>query len=239
VLEALAAEYRRVLYIDVDTWVENAKLFGLFDLDLGGHPFAAVRDAVVAFVPGLSERARVLGPHGTKYLNAGVLLIDAPRYARDSTLARLLKLIRDKGPLLHRDQSALNMLLKGDWLELSPAFNQFAIQWGTFVTKVFAPVVVHFTGKAKPWTGPAFTLDHPARAAMERWFPASPWKDFLRGFVNLRAALDPAKPTAGNFDMEFRGKDAFVRFLRQTEFADVTAGITVARLENLPTPAAG
>lgn len=232
-LEALTGEYARVLYIDVDTWVEDARLFALFDLDMAGHPFAAVRDAVVAFVPGLSERVRVLGPNNTKYLNAGVLMVDAPRYASGKTLARLLKIIRG-GPLLHRDQSALNLLLKGDWLELSPAFNQFSIQWGTFVSRVCPPVVVHFTGAAKPWSGPKFRLAHPARAEMERYFPRSPWKDFLPGFVDLRAALQPSQPPADDFDGEFRGKDAYIRFLRETEFADVRAGIATLHLDRLP-----
>ena len=235
VLEELAAAYRRVIYLDVDTWVESAALFALFDLDMRGKVLAAVRDAVVAFVPGLPERQMVLGPNGTKYLNAGVLMVDAERYGRDGVLTRLLRIIRKSGELLHRDQSALNILLQGDWLELSPAFNLFAIEWDTFVTRVVKPVVVHFAGEGKPWRGARFTLNHPARAAMESWFPKSPWKDFLPRFFTVRDALALAsEQKPGNFDMAFRGKAAFVRYLRETEFADVTAGLTELHLGYLP-----
>jgi lipopolysaccharide biosynthesis glycosyltransferase len=234
VLEALSAEYRRIVYLDVDTWVESAKLFALFDLDMRGHPIAGVRDAVIAFVPGLAERERVLGPTATKYVNGGVLLVDAARYAADRMLPRLLRIIRKSQTLLHRDQSALNMLLQGDWLELSPAFNLFTIEWGTFVARVCPPVVVHFAGPAKPWSGPKFTLPHPARAAMEKYFPRSPWKTFLPGFVNLREALQPPEAPIGNFDSDFRGKDAVIGYLRETEFADVTAGIASLHLDQLP-----
>lgn len=235
-LDAIAADYRRILYLDVDTWVESAALFALFDLDMAGHAFVGVRDAVVAFVPGLSERAQVLGGAETKYLNTGVLLVDAARYRAARVLARLQAIAREaRRPLLHRDQSALNLLLRGDWLELSPAFNLLAVQWGTFVARVCPPVVVHFAGPAKPWHGPRFALDHPARAAMERWFPQSPWKDFLPRFVRLDALLDPSRAERqGSFDMDFPGKADFVRYLRETEFADERAGLTVLHREQLP-----
>ncbi len=236
ILDGLARQYRRVLYLDVDIWVADARPFALFDLDMEGHAVAAVRDAVVAFIPGNSEREMTVGLHSTKYLNSGVLLVDGARYRADRIAARLDKIVRRaKTPFLHRDQSALNRLLRGDWLELSPCFNLLAAQWGTFVTRICPPAIVHFTGPSKPWQGPHFVYDHPARAAMERWFPGSAWKDFLPRFVDLSRVLDPSRaPRLGNFDMDFPGKPDFIRFLRETRFADETAGLSVLRRELLP-----
>lgn len=236
ILDELARSYRRILYLDVDIWAEDARLFALFDLDMQGHAIAAVRDAVVAFIPGNDERVTTVGTDSTKYLNSGVLLVDAARYRADGIAARLEKIVRRaRRPFQHRDQSALNLLLKGDWLELSPCFNLLAAQWATFVPRVCPPVLVHFTGPSKPWHGPHFAYDHPARAAMEHWFPRSAWKDFLPRFVDLARVLDPAKaPRLGNFDMAFPGKAAFVAFLAETRFADETAGLTTLHRQFLP-----
>src|SRR5436190_2150346 len=66
--------YERILYLDTDTYAEDARLFRLFDLDMGGHVFAGVRDAVIAFVPGSDELSAILGPGNTRYMNSGVLL---------------------------------------------------------------------------------------------------------------------------------------------------------------------
>jgi hypothetical protein len=236
VLDELARDYARVLYLDVDIWVESAMLFALFDLDMEGHACAGVRDPVVAFVPGNPERAMVMGPTATKYLNTGVLMIDTARYRAAKVGERFLRVLRkDTRRFGYRDQSVLNVVLQGDWLELSPCFNLIAIQWNTFVARVCPPVVVHFTGPSKPWQGPLFVYDHPMRAAMERWFPQSAWKDFLPRFIDLKAALDPSRvPRQGNFDMDFPGKAAFVRFLRDTRFADETAGLVTLDRAQLP-----
>ena len=236
ILDAIARDYRRILYVDVDMWFEDQRLFALFDLDMEGHAFAAVRDGVIAYTPGPPECATVLGPGKTKYLNAGLLLVDAAGYRSAKVSAKLKRLIRDPGRrLFYRDQSALNLLLGGNWLELSPCFNILAVQWNTFVTRVCPPVVVHFTGASKPWQGPHFTLDHPARAAMERWFPGSAWKDFLPRFVDLSRVLDPLQARRqANFDMEFSGKADYVRFLRETRFADEKAGLTALYRDRLP-----
>jgi lipopolysaccharide biosynthesis glycosyltransferase len=39
----LAGEYRRILHLDADIAIENDKIFSLFDIEMGGHPIAAVR----------------------------------------------------------------------------------------------------------------------------------------------------------------------------------------------------
>jgi lipopolysaccharide biosynthesis glycosyltransferase len=235
-LDLLAPDYQRVLYLDVDTWVEDALLFDLLDIDMRGHAVAAVRDPVVAFVPGLSERRRILGANETKYLNTGVLLVDSAQFAARQIGRRVDQAIKaTPRPFVHRDQSALNAVLQGDWLELSPAFNLLAVEWDTFVTRVAPPAIVHFAGPGKPWSGPAFTLAHPARSAMERYFRSSAWPSFLPGMVNLAAALDPSSGSRmGNFDMAFPGRAAFLRYLRETEFADVAAGLSPFYPQHIP-----
>ena len=240
--EALRGEYRRLLYIDVDTWVENDRPFALFDLAMGGHPLAGVRDACVAYLRDAQEMASVRAEtYGNKYLNSGVLMIDTERFVAADIFAKLIALVADtRTPLLHRDQSALNLMFKGDWLELSPGYNMMPPTWRSDIRRVFDPVIVHFAGALKPWHGPRFIIDHPARAAMERYFPTSRWKGFLTQYFSLRDALaaaqsQPAPPQRDfHFGMEFPSRPIFLDYLRNTPFADVEAGLTTPHLDLLP-----
>ena len=45
----LLKKYDRLLYLDVDTYPESARVFDLLDLDLGGHLLAAIRDLNIPF----------------------------------------------------------------------------------------------------------------------------------------------------------------------------------------------
>lgn len=232
----LGKHYRRILYVDVDTYAENSGLYALFDLDMRGRLIGAVRDWLVAFGARQSELDATLGGRHAKYLNSGVLLIDCEAYVAREALLGLLEIVRvGAAQSIYRDQSALNTFLRGDWLELSPAFNMFIAGWNSPLSRICEPVITHFAGQKKPWHGPHFRSDHPARAEMERFFPASPWKGFLPRFFNVRDAIDlgtEGKPDG--MDWAFKANSPFVRYLRETEFADVTAGLTTLHLEHLP-----
>ena len=128
-------------------------------------------------------------------------------------------------------------LFMGDWLELSPGFNMMPPTWRSDIRRVFDPVIVHFAGALKPWHGPRFIIDHPARAAMERYFPTSRWKGFLTQYFSLRDALAPAKQPPQpdfHFGMPFPSRPIFLDYLRNTPFADVEAGLTAPHLDLLP-----
>jgi lipopolysaccharide biosynthesis glycosyltransferase len=233
--DTLAATHGRAIYLDVDTYADDARLFRLFDLDLRGHVFAAVRDAVVAFVPGSPELALILPKGNTRYVNSGVLVIDIARFHAERLVRQLLRIAKGKRQGFHAYQSALNLLLRGEFVELSPAFNLITPLWNSFVRGIVAPSIVHFAGVMKPWHGPGFRLDHPARREMERYLAMSPWPDFLRRFAGSPGDL-LSRPVmvAPSFDVAFEGKDAFLRYLRETEFADVAAGLAKLNLDALP-----
>lgn len=229
---ALGATYRRVLYLDVDTYVHGPVLFRLFDIDMGGRAVAAVCDPVVVFRPDERELAFAFGGRHERYFNAGVLLIDTRAYIDGKLLAGMVPMIVD-APLSYLDQSALNKSLDGNWVELSPSFNLFVNSWTSWLPHAFPPVVVHFAGKQKPWYGPELSYDHPAGAEMQRFFPRSPWKAFLsqhdaqkRTMRRLRLAM--------SYEKLFHRTTDLLRYYRETAFADVEAGLTVRHLEHIP-----
>ena len=241
----LARDYRRMLYIDVDTYPHDARLFGAFDLDLEGNAVGGVRDALIGF-PGSApsdERDETVRNREGKYLNTGVMLIDIDAFARARLLDRLCATIAQKRQALrYPDQSALNMLLDGKWLELSPAFNMLRAEYESFVRDAFPPVIAHFAGKTKPWHGPRFNFDHPVRRELETFIAGSPWPRFLGRFFSFDQAWQAAgKPGVvqpmGAGDFIARGiidRAALVRHLRKTRFADVEAGIVEPHLDKLP-----
>jgi hypothetical protein len=237
----LARDYRRMLYLDVDTYPHDPRLFGIFDLDLSGAAIAAVRDVLIAF-PGKApkiERDTTIRNREGKYLNSGVMLIDIDAYNRARLLDRLCALIDEKRQaLIYPDQSALNILLDGDWLELSPAFNMLRAEYRSFVREAFPPVIAHFAGKAKPWHGPRFALDHPVRGELEAFIAGSPWPGFLSRFFGFDQAWQAAgQPPPVDSDFIGRGvidRAALIHHLRETRFADVAARIVDAHLDKLP-----
>jgi lipopolysaccharide biosynthesis glycosyltransferase len=249
--DLLGDEYRRILYIDLDVYVHNAKLFSLLDLDMHDYAIGGVRDSMIAHtaIPtNAAELHDTLSKGSQKYLNGGLNLIDCQRFRRRDIQTKVVKAITGKKlPLRYNDQTAFNYVLDGDWLELSPSFNMFVPLWNSFVRQVCEPVLVHFAGSNKPWHGPAFIEDHPIKPELEAFLAATPWKDFRGRFFNLKTMVQAAprlsrgpglpapKPavrsimTRRDFEMK-----AFVAYLVSTEFADVEQGLTAPRFDLIP-----
>jgi lipopolysaccharide biosynthesis glycosyltransferase len=153
------------------------------------------------------------------------------------------------GKRIH-DQAAINRVLAGNWLELSPAINMPTMVRNTFVSEVCRPVVTHFLGKYKPWHGPAFSYGHPIYAEMTQFFARSPWPAFLaqhtseaghelrerQGRVGHDADALRGSTLAMQWPFLPRTTDyaAVVAYLRGTRFADVASGMAAINLDRIP-----
>ena len=241
----LADRYRRILYLDADMYVHSRKIFDCLGLDMGGKCIAGVRDPWTCFMDredNIRELETTLGSRHRKYLNSGFLLIDVARYRTEQVEARLVEIISTMPDKLQIfDQSALNILLDGDWQELTPAFNSTLPYWSTFCRAVSEPVVVHFEGRTKPWHGPRFSADHPARRDLERFLKGSPWSGFLAKFYsfgdawsNVAAGGTALSPGQAQLALTAEEARRFANYLRTTAFADVEQGITELRLDRIP-----
>jgi lipopolysaccharide biosynthesis glycosyltransferase len=174
--DLLPPDVDRVLYLDSDVIVRSA-LDGIWGMDLRGQPVAAVADAYLNDPASRARLGTLVGNEVPVYLNAGVMLIDIPRFRADgigpAALALLGRLHRD---LAYADQDALNAVLAGRWTRLparwnaqsmwfTPAFCFAAMtlppeQRDEVVQAVFDPAIVHYTTASKPWQ---FMNTHPLK----------------------------------------------------------------------------
>ena len=87
--EAFAGQYRRLLYLDSDVFVQGGDFGTLLNADIGGRAVAAVLDNIQWRTPGRRPvEFRRLGLPAAPYLNSGVLLIDVAAYQRNAILER-------------------------------------------------------------------------------------------------------------------------------------------------------
>ncbi len=150
---AFAGEYRRLLYLDGDVFVQRGDFAALLGVDLGGHAIGAVRDNSQWRTPARRPKQfKVLGVEGARYFNAGVMLIDVAGFNARGILESCVRLGRENREVMIRhDQNLLNATLKGDWAELSPRWN-WQYTWASRLFEAMEDAnVVHFIGPRKPW----------------------------------------------------------------------------------------
>lgn len=199
----LGSDYERILYLDADIHHDGGDLGVALGLDLRGQAVGAVRDHQMWRTPGrrAMEFAR-LGWPAARYLNSGVLLLDAARFEAEGWLDRAVAATTD--PSLARgrvrnDQSVLNLALRGRWTEISPVWNWQLTRATRHAMAHAEPRLVHFIGARKPWldTGrelpPRFRArphaflsrhvpHHPALAALDPVGRAEP-RDLAKSYL--------------------------------------------------------
>jgi lipopolysaccharide biosynthesis glycosyltransferase len=231
--------YDRLLYVDTDVYFHDARFVGLFELDMAGQAIAAVRDTLPLYADDVAVRefTRTGTLAHRHYFNNGVMLIDVAADIENRTIAY----IESGAHLTFNEQSAMNAVLNGEWLELSPAFNLLIEYWTSFVREVCPPVITHFAGPLKPWLGPNFTITHPVRRDLEAFIASSPWRGFLSKFYNAGdalAAFGQNRPKQQKPPPTIRRNSPLernvVKYLRTTSFADVAQGVTELKLDRLP-----
>ena len=149
---AFAGAYRRLLYLNSDVFVQGGDFGALMDLDLGGAAVAAVRDNIQWRTRGRRpEEFRRMGLPAAPYCNSGVLLLDVQAYRDQRVLERCLDFAQEHPGALLLDQSLLNLVLRGDWAELAPAWNWQYTRASMLFEGIEEVHIVHFIGPKKPW----------------------------------------------------------------------------------------
>jgi lipopolysaccharide biosynthesis glycosyltransferase len=92
-------------------------------------------------------------PHVCAYFNAGVLLIDLPRWRKERISERTLDYLARHPLSPFSDQDALNVACDGLWKRLDLRWN-FQNHYETSISDMGPmekPAVVHFVTSLKPW----------------------------------------------------------------------------------------
>lgn len=188
----LSNEYDRLILCDVDYDIRSPDMPRLFDLEMKSYPLAAMRDIIgihPTYAQANYERyyAPADLPVTTPYLNGGFQVIDVKAYLAENIAERALaSTLKRGGPKYLGDQRALNAVLRGDWMELSPNCNWAAIwpkqrAWhGMYLTELLNPCGVHLLGAAKPWSVKRPRRINPALAErMRSFFAGTSWDGII------------------------------------------------------------
>ena len=164
----------RVLYMDADILCVG-KLDELVGMDIGDDIAAAVTD-----VPKMvKRRVAALGLAHHEYFNAGVMLINIPKWqAHRITEATMEALVQHGRKLRYNDQDALNIALNGRTLYLPIRYNRIYDLIDDLGNRITAmqpvgnAVFLHFAGSIKPW---ADWIGHDASRLFRQYHALSPW----------------------------------------------------------------
>jgi lipopolysaccharide biosynthesis glycosyltransferase len=168
--ELLPATLERVLYLDPDIIIAG-DVTELFEMDLLGFPFGAVPDVLVDVDREI--RAKIAIGANAHYFNAGVLLIDLPRWRSLNMGARAINYCHSyPSSITYHDQCALNHVTNGRCYVLDEKWN---FQTKSSARNLHSALIIHFTGLLKPWH---FLCTHPLKPLYFEFIKKTAWKDF-------------------------------------------------------------
>lgn len=243
----LAGRYEKILYLDADLVVEN-DVGALFGLDMGEFAVAAVPTRRTwAHVPDQERdwwlaHFRELGMTAPyRYFNTGVLLIHVETWNRQELTHRSIDFIRQNPDVCYLpDEDALNAVLDGKLLELSPIWNAPPSSRRIGSEEDLQPVIVHYIGPAKPWIrfkkGKRLFQDMAAYRRYREFLRDTPWpawlgeqwtwSELLRAVAQETRESWKSSRRDGSVRSEAERQAVGRRYYAETSFADVEQGIT-------------
>jgi lipopolysaccharide biosynthesis glycosyltransferase len=180
--DILDADVQSAIYIDSDV-VINGNIKYLFELDLEDNKLAAVGN------PDFSAIERLKLKINTIYFDSGLLVFNLDIWRKENIHKKIIKYIKNNPEkLLYPDNDALNIIIDGDFLEISPRFSlqsnyiDCKICDFTYFEKfeslqeIFQnPVVIQYAGSSKPWH--YLSNDH-YRKLYWKYLKDTPYKNF-------------------------------------------------------------
>jgi lipopolysaccharide biosynthesis glycosyltransferase len=195
----------RFVYLDVDI-VCLADVTELVDRDLHGAPAAFMCETTMGATPDASVLRFLPGHEGSPYLNSGVMVVDREAWVRQRVTERCMELLRS-GPVDRHEQTALNVVLLGNWCQLEERFNfqsNRRANWPALRDPgMRLGKIIHFLDHPKPWDVVA-ELVHPhfglwndvlLQTQMKRFRSWEPWEGrrFPKGGLALRRYANSVK----------------------------------------------
>ena len=187
----LPIDIEKILYLDSDLIVRRS-LSQLWTTDLRDSALAAVQEFY--WDPG---KPFVEIPPGSKYFNAGIMLLNLDYWRQNKVGERAIAfIINNPDKVNYWDQDALNALLVNRWINLPPTWNVQVNRWtdlewidptilnlhdDTEVRKLVANAgIVHFVGPVKPWhwRWHQSNKKYPLKSEYHRYRRKTPWRQY-------------------------------------------------------------
>jgi hypothetical protein len=240
-----SSKYDRILYLDADLAIHD-DISVLFDVEMGDCPLAAVGTGRILTDLRKEEADKVRAHFAAlgmtapyRYFNAGVMLMQTSRWLQARITERALDYLRRNPELCELpDEDALNAVLDGGILHLSPIWNASPQR---FWAHNLVPAIIHYSGDNKPWKRFSRSKRPGSQrhgyALYQEFIHASPWPGFLRSHWRVKDLLGSLlceveywwRSLTGRFDRGAPDRAAFARELKRyyaaTRFADVEQGI--------------
>ena len=251
IAEHLRGHYDKILYLDADLVIAG-DVSALFRLDTSTHAVAAVPSGRLWIgVPEAEKSWRLahmqaLGMTAPyRYFNSGVMLISVEAWNEQQLTRRTLEFIRKHSEICRLpDEDALNGVLDGDMLELSPIWNAQPRSRIPFLIEEAYPVIVHYDGPLKPWIRfkkrKRLFQDLDAYRLYEDFVRDTPWSGWLRQQWTAHDLVTAIRHEAKQALKRLIGRGPAVseaereswqaivrRHYAQSRFADVEQGITI------------
>lgn len=149
-LPELLADLDRILYLDVDILV-HGNLMELFQTDLEGYALGAIVEADIFKYYQWYLDSLGFGPNDA-YFSSGVLLMDLDKMRQNGATNQLVTMAIDKArDYKFPDQDILNLYYKGNFKQLSPAYNYTDVRKQNKELTTDEIVIEHFNGDIKAW----------------------------------------------------------------------------------------
>jgi lipopolysaccharide biosynthesis glycosyltransferase len=185
--QLLPKDVSKVLYLDCDTVIESS-LEELFEIDLKDHVLAAVPDILSSD----DEINRLDLPQGSKYYNAGILLINLEKWRKINFEISLLTYIEQNSgnpdKIRMNDQDVLNAMLGDKCLELNAGYNYQ--EYGESIRhkdlSALDVKIIHYFCYPKPWH---YLSEHPLKARYWYYLNETPYKGYREEDRNVRNIL--------------------------------------------------
>jgi len=169
----------KALYLDADIAV-NDSISELYNINVDDYYLAA------ANTPGFAIHKDLEMSEGSRYFNAGIMLINVARWRREGLKERVIDIVRRKPwAIQFADQCGLNAAVDGRWKEFHPKFNFQSFFFevgidaysaffpnGELTAAIHSPVILHYSGASKPWH---FGYKHPYRSLYWKYLRKTPY----------------------------------------------------------------
>jgi lipopolysaccharide biosynthesis glycosyltransferase len=185
----LPDKFERIVFLDGDMLLLD-DVAALAEMDLQGRPLAAVQDPVAGRVGRSAQMMHWQGwdvPEGTSVFNAGLMVMDLRRLRAEGTLEAAIEVARQHPERMQwHDQDALNYVLRGNYLEIDPAWNvgpfvfypphnrDVVYDPETVARCIREPKILHYGGTWRPWKGPG---RHWREAEFYRYLYRTAWRN--------------------------------------------------------------